>query len=132
MYSYESLDIKKALLLGVVQGIALLPGISRFALTYVVGRFLKLSPRRSFETSFLIQFPLIIAGFCKGLFYLLLAPNCVSIFGIQVIWAFLGGTVVSFGFLHFVYYLALRGKLWLFSFYMLIPIILGAIQLIMR
>lgn len=48
-----------ALLMGVAQAVALLPGISRSGATLVAGRWLRVEPRRVAETSFLMVLPLI-------------------------------------------------------------------------
>lgn len=56
-----------ACLLGVMQGIALLPGISRLASTFVLGRWLGFSAYRSLVYSCMIEAPLIGAAFLKGL-----------------------------------------------------------------
>jgi len=48
-----------ALLIGVAQAVALLPGISRSGATLVAGRWLRLEPGRVAETSFLMVLPLI-------------------------------------------------------------------------
>ena len=79
----EVLNLKKVIILGIVQGLALFPGISRFASVYVVSRFLNLSPRRSFQITFLIQLPLVFAGFFLGFFDLILfmgrSASCVAL-----------------------------------------------------
>lgn len=59
--AHTILDLKRSVLLGAIQGIALLPGISRFAITYVSGCWLNLRPARAFQISFLLHFPLICA-----------------------------------------------------------------------
>ena len=51
------------LFLGLVQGCALLPGSSRFALVYVVARLMGVRPKVAFEYTFLLLFPLICAAF---------------------------------------------------------------------
>ncbi len=120
--SYEVLTINKIIVLGFVQGLALIPGISRFASTYVIARFLKLSPRRAFQTSFLIEFPLCIAAFLKGLlklnFHLITMPVLLSM---------IIAIPISICALKFSYILALRNKFWLFSCYM--PILIAVIFL---
>ncbi|MFS8507540.1 MAG: hypothetical protein LVQ75_05700, partial [Candidatus Babeliales bacterium] len=54
------------LVVGIAQGLALLPGISRFGSTFVVGRFLGFSSMQSFQYSFLIAWPLMFAAWVKG------------------------------------------------------------------
>lgn len=51
--------------LGVVQGLALLPGISRMATTYAAGRWLGLDHEFSFLLSLTMQFPLVLIALLK-------------------------------------------------------------------
>lgn len=59
-----------AVLLGCVQGFALLPGISRLGATYVAARWWGMRPQKAFELSFLIELPISVAGFAKGLLHM--------------------------------------------------------------
>ena len=61
-------DYGAGVLLGCAQGLALLPGISRFGATFAVARWLKFSPHDAFVYSFLIEFPISFAGFFKGIY----------------------------------------------------------------
>jgi len=66
-----------ALLLGGVQTIALVPGVSRLAVTYLAARLCGLSHRRSFQISFMIGTPLMAAVAGKELYAH--APSIVSL-----------------------------------------------------
>lgn len=120
--SYESLNLKKVLIIGFVQGLALLPGISRFASVYTTIRLLNLNPRRAFQFTFLIQFPLIVAGFLLGCFKLTKTPNWTDLFSLQVNINFVFATIVAFFGLYWMRKLALNKKIGRFCFYMFIPI----------
>jgi len=120
----ESFNFQKAVIIGLFQGISIFPGFSRFALTYAVSRWLKISARRSFQISFLVQFPLILAGSIKGIYYLLKSPNWAQIFSWQVNFAIIFGTIFSYFLLKFVRELSLKKKMWMFGFYMLLPILI--------
>src|SRR5579872_6148497 len=61
------LTLAGAALLGLVQGLALLPGISRMATTFAAARWLGLRGYRAFQFSLLIQWPLIAAAFASSL-----------------------------------------------------------------
>ena len=65
--SAQPLRWDKALVIGLVQGIALLPGISRLASVFVATRWLGYNNRQAFEISWMIQVPLIAAAATKGL-----------------------------------------------------------------
>lgn len=65
----ESLfTLDKALFFGVVQGSALLPGISRLASTFALGRWYGFKPADAFWYSFMIQIPLLIGAGTRGLY----------------------------------------------------------------
>jgi undecaprenyl-diphosphatase len=63
---FSSWNYKNSIILGSVQSLALLPGISRFGTTFVVGRWLGFSARKSFELSFLIEWPISFFATFKG------------------------------------------------------------------
>lgn len=56
----------KAIVIGCVQGISLLPGISRLGTTIVAGYWLGFSPRFALIFSCMLQLPLLVAGVFKG------------------------------------------------------------------
>lgn len=117
----EAFNFKKAVILGAVQGCALLPGISRFASTYVAGCWLNLRPARAFQISFLIHLPLIIAAFLflgvKDL------PEITGFTGTGLLIMLIAAICAIFA-LKLCYKLAVKDKLWWFGYYMLIPIII--------
>ncbi len=120
--SYGKLNFKKVLIIGIVQGCALLPGISRFASVYATSRLLNLSPRRAFQFTFLIQFPLIVAGFGLGVFKLLQSPDWMNFFTFKINLTFLVATVIAFAGLVLMQKLALNKRIGYICFYMFIPI----------
>lgn len=72
------LSVKRAVLLGLFQGLALLPGLSRFAATFCGGRYLGFSSRSAFEISFMLQWPLIVAAVARStLFFIHHAADVV-------------------------------------------------------
>lgn len=115
--SKRFLSLYDATVLGIVQGIALLPGLSRFALTFVAAQHLGYAPFHAFGYSFLIQFPLIGAAFLKSCYSLysfeyrseLLRPS----FGITILVA----TVLSYGALWMVGTMIQKRKVHLFAWY---------------
>lgn len=58
----KELTCKDACLLGLVQGVALLPGISRFAATFVAAVWLGYEDTKAFLYSFILELPLIAAS----------------------------------------------------------------------
>lgn len=121
---------RDAVLIGLVQGIGVL-GVSRLASTYVTGVWLGLAPRSSFYFSCMIQWPLIAAGFCKGLWQLrtdsVFVACCTQ-------WWFIGllalCAVVAYYVLAWVEHLLRAGKLWRFSYYLVaVAIFAAALQI---
>lgn len=120
----QVLDLKKALILGCVQGLATLPGISRFASTYVTGYWLNLKPARAIQLSFLLHLPLIIAAFfILGLKPLLSNYEILYKLNFCNILIILLATILAILCLKLAYKLAIKNNLWWFGVYMLIPIL---------
>jgi undecaprenyl pyrophosphate phosphatase UppP len=106
-----------AVVLGVVQGLALLPGISRFAITFVCARWLNFSNKKAGEISFLIQWPLITAGFLQGAYYV----RAFSIFDASMFWVMFGAGIAAFVAFCWVYHMLMTNKLWYFAWYLPAP-----------
>jgi undecaprenyl-diphosphatase len=118
---------RAASVLGLVQGIALLPGISRLASTFVAARWLGFSSRRALEYSLLIQVPLIAAAFAQSVYrlqkydlwhYVVTGPTIVTL---------MGATCLALIALVWVKRLALEDRLWFFAWYMVVPITLALV-----
>lgn len=121
----EPLDFTKTLILGIIQGLAFIPGISRFASTYAAGCWLNLGPRRAFQISFLLHLPLIISDvLLHGIIPLFKNSELLPIFNRTLIISALISTIIATLLLMLTYKLALKNKLWIFCFYMLIPIMI--------
>lgn len=123
----KDLDLKSALMIGLTQVIALIPGTSRSGITLGASLFSRLEKSRAVEFSFLLGLPTI---FCAGLFEgikLLANLNGLS----YSLFYLLIGLVLSFltGFLAIktVFWLTKRTKLFYFSLY---RIFLGLIILV--
>lgn len=115
-----------AILLGIIQGMSLLPGISRFASTYFASKLLGYKNSVAFSVSFMVQVPLILAGFCKGLLaYYKDASVCGDIFDFKILFVILIASVISYGMLSVVEKIISKKKLWYLSFYMMLPMILA-------
>ncbi len=117
-------NMKNSLLLGIAQGSALLPGISRFGLTFVVARYCGFSGRKAFELSFLIEIPISIAAGLQGLWglyrhagwYVLNLKICLIML-MACFGAWLGLWCIS--------YLIDRNMLWKISYYTLVVMIIS-------
>lgn len=114
-----------ALLLGVAQSISLLPGISRFALTYVCARWCGHTRQKSFELSWLIGWPLMMVGALHGLLGLYFCGIDPELLHPMMLWIIIGATVMAGCALALVYRMALRGTLYTLAYYILFPLTLA-------
>jgi undecaprenyl-diphosphatase len=113
-----------AVVVGLAQGCALLPGISRFAATYVMGCWTGLSWRRSFEFSFAIQFPLIAVASLYGIATLPLHAREL-LFSLPVLATVLGASAPAYLLLSYAFKKAQRGQFYHFAWYVFIPLLLS-------
>ena len=129
---YEPLTFYKMIVIAAVQGIAALPGLSRLGLTYSVGLWLGLTPRKSFLTSCMLQWPLILAGFLYGLYDIYVHPQlpmigegivCVNNLFMWV--TIIIATICAYFVLRLVQNSLYRGTIWRLGYYMLIPAFLA-------
>ncbi len=124
------LSYKHSVILGVVQGISLLPGISRLASTFVVACWLGATYQTAFYFSCAIQFPLICAGFLKGCYFVYTNPTLLANI-LKPAWLFSSvtilSTIISYFALHTTYLLLISGYGYYFGYYMIIPAVLALI-----
>lgn len=121
-------QISHAVLLGLTQGFALLPGISRFASTFTMLRFCGYSNKQALPVSFLVQWPLIVAGSIKGLFALRHQPELLQqLFDPRSLFVIVASGIASYFILGFVQSFTQRNELWKLSWYMIILIIITII-----
>jgi len=115
--TYSRLTISKVAIIGVAQGISLLPGISRFGLTFVTACCLGIRPSKAFAFSFAIQWPLIMFGFLESLLFLHKMPTSFknSLFSTGLLITIIISSVIAFFALGLVKRLIDLKKLWVFS-----------------
>ncbi|MBC7765938.1 MAG: undecaprenyl-diphosphate phosphatase, partial [Hyphomonadaceae bacterium] len=63
--SYENIGFKQAMWIGVMQTLALIPGVSRSGITMTTGRFLGLKREAAAKFSFMLSTPIIFAAAIK-------------------------------------------------------------------
>ncbi len=110
---------QSALVLGAVQGLALLPGISRFGSTFCAARWLGIRSQKAFELSFLISFPINSAAGLLGLFKLY-QHDALYILSFPFLFIMLIGIICAYCGLWWVSHLIKTNKLWIFSGYTLV------------
>ena len=118
--SYVPLTFKKILFLGFVQGAALLPGISRMASTYVIGRWLGLLPRKAFELSLFLHMPLACATCLFFGFWNLFRHHklFVKVLNIETVCVMLISMILAYMSLLGVSRLAYKGRWQYFGWYL--------------
>ncbi len=129
----EDLSFKNALLIGCAQVLSLLPGVSRFGLTYTVARFQGLSSNDSFFYSFLIALPLFGAAGLKGVVTMLTSSNTLALFDSSyiIIGSIVLATIISYYSFVVVGSFIRTNKLWYISYYMfLISLLAGVYSLL--
>lgn len=108
------IGFKQALLVGVVQAVAILPGISRSGSTIAMGLFLKLKPEAAVRFSFLLGIP-AIAGAAAVEFKRLALMDISLLF--PVVLGVLASFVVGYFSIRWMLKLVGRQKLHYFSWY---------------
>lgn len=119
-----SLTISKMVVLGLVQGCALLPGVSRFGLTYVTGRWLSLSPRKAFETSWMVHAPLLVVSCMHTLFIFWQIGIPDQLLNMGTAFVMMGATIGAWYALRCAAYMSNHNTMWWFAGYMIVPIVL--------
>lgn len=113
----QKVTMRKGFVIGMVQGIAFFPGISRFGITYAAGRWLGFSREKAFEYSFLVAFPLLCAGFVKGWWQLHQSGALFNLLTIPIFFSICVASVISYLTLSWVGKLIKRGVIWKCAWY---------------
>jgi len=121
---HARISTRQALIIGIAQGIALLPGISRLGITYVTGRWLGLTSKMSFLFSLTIAWPIMTAGFLKEL---IAGQTFVPCMTQALAFCLIVGMILSYIGLLCMYKIVNKNKVWAFGWYMIVPLILALI-----
>ncbi|HBY06134.1 TPA: hypothetical protein DEG75_04300 [Candidatus Dependentiae bacterium] len=119
----DRVGFKEAGAVGLMQGIALLPGVSRLASTYAVGRWMGLSATTAFRLSCALQIPLFAGGAVLGSYALWRKNELASFLTPTCLVSLLLASVGAFFLLKIVEKSMEREWLWLLGFYMIIPFV---------
>lgn len=124
--SFEQLSIQQILIIALAQCASLLPGVSRFGLTFVAGRWQGLSNNESFFYSFLIALPLFGAAGLQGIIACVTKTHFFpNAFMAKYSWQNIGisivlATLVSYYSFIMVGFLIRTNRLWYISYYMFV------------
>lgn len=116
------LGLYRFLILGIVQGVSILPGISRFAAVYASAHWMGMSGRKAFDVSWLLQFPLMGAAALLGGVQLYMTGDIGFFWDISIGMALVWGTLFGFIGFYLMAFLAYRNQLWVMAFYIILPL----------
>jgi undecaprenyl-diphosphatase len=120
----HELTFFRSIVLGIVQGCALLPGVSRFATVYVTSSWLGFSPVHAFYLTWFLQAPLIGAAVAKTLCFSSCSYEWTMLADPIAIIVLCVATGLGYYALVKSYAWAVGGRLWMCAYYMIIPALL--------
>lgn len=129
-YMYPDKDVnywswENGVIVGLMQGAALLPGISRFGITIATLQWLGYPARIAFSISFLLQWPLIVLGAIKGFCSLQDPLVLQTMWSAPFLMVMVASGCVGYGLLYCVGKIIDKKLLWEFSYYMVVPIVIA-------
>ncbi len=113
----KQLTAKLAIVIGIAQGFALLPGLSRSGLTIAIALYLGLRRRWAATYSFFLAIPTILAASFMQLMLVLTDDQPVIVDAWAFVAGFITSAIVGTGALAIVLYLLYRARFRIFSFY---------------
>jgi len=117
---FESISYKDALIIGMLQCIAILPGVSRSGTTISTALRLKINRESAASFSFIIALPVIgAAAFLKMFEYIHSSSSVSHIPALTLVSGFVTSAIVGVISLKFLIYTVKKGKLNLFAYYCL-------------
>lgn len=110
--------ISHGIIVGLFQAVAMcIPGLSRLGATFVAARWCGMPGLFALEYSLLIEFPLITAGFFKGLWWFIKYPENVYLFDSFFFSVITVASILAYAGLTFVHWCVERNKMWFFGLY---------------
>jgi undecaprenyl-diphosphatase len=109
-------------LIGVAQGLAVMPGLSRSGTTIAAGMLLGLSGPEAFRFSFLLSLPAVLGAVVLEL----AKPGALAALGMPALIAGTVALVVGYVALRVLRHIVVQGRLWAFALY-LVPLGVGLI-----
>ncbi|OYT58371.1 undecaprenyl-diphosphatase [Euryarchaeota archaeon ex4484_178] len=113
MRGKEKADLKKSILIGLAQSLAIFPGVSRSGSTIATGMLLKMEKEKAARFSFLLSIPAIGGAFV----YKILKTPLANVFTIANIAGFFTAFIVGILTIKFLLYVIKRGRFYAFGFY---------------
>jgi len=108
----KNLNWKNSLLIGLMQALALFPGISRAGMTISTGFFAGVKKEESVKFSFLLFIPVML-----GAFFLEALEVQTFQLTFSIIFSFILCVVLSYFFFYLLFLIVRKNKFWIFSIY---------------
>lgn len=115
----KEISIIDAIVIGLFQTIALLPGISRSGATIVGGMQMNLTRKTAVDYSFMLYLPISLATMILGVKDLIQTPNISTLF-IPYLLGMIASCIATYFTTKWFINIMKKGKLWYFSIYCLI------------
>lgn len=124
----DKMTFFQAMVIGIFQAVAILPGVSRSGSTISGALFSRVDRKDAGRFSFLLSVPLIFAAFLLEILDIIsgnlsFAFSSIPYYLLGFLFSFLSGYIS----LKLLIGMINRGKIWFFSFYLIIPIVLSGI-----
>jgi len=116
----KSIGWVSGLIIGLVQALAMLPGISRSGSTIGMSRFLGIEPKEAAEYSFLMSAPLLAGVSLMAMVDLFKNGNSSGNSSLEMILGFAISAVVGYFSIKWLVSLLQRGRFWRFGIYCLV------------
>jgi len=113
----EEIRYSTAIIMGVAQGLAILPGLSRSGLTIAVALLLGVKRRKAFSFSFLISVPAILGALAFTSFTQLAELAAAGLEWSELLAGVFAAILVGYCVLKLLQKIIMRKKLYLFAFY---------------
>lgn len=120
-YNYHSWYVW--LVAGAVQGLAVIPGCSRMALTYAAACWLGYSGRHALTLSFTLALPIFIAGSLYGTYELLHTSFLHQVITVPFVIGVCVASVIAYGALLFSCRLMIQERLYYMGWYMMLMLL---------
>lgn len=117
----------RALILGLIQGMAWLPGVSRFASVFVASRWMGINNRRAWRITWMLEWPMTFGVSMLSLAHYLGNPTH-SISVINSLPAVTLASMLAFGGMMLMSFLIHRNTLWMMGIYTLLPFFVSFIH----
>ena len=125
----KSFTNKNALIMGVAQGLAILPGISRSGATISAGLLSGADKNESAKFSFLMSIPIILLSTFEEIFSLIIKKEPLSVNGIGIVLAFIIAFIIGILSIKVMLKITQKSQFKWFSIYLLILAIICIIVL---